>query len=99
MLNSQERRPAFDAFFASLDEDFRTVFLSEALTQWHGLIDSEDGASVIDCMENVWDWWTELRHTNPSWFGPTDVERSIMAHMLDPDREARQRAYRSPDVA
>jgi hypothetical protein len=103
MLNSDSRRPAFDRFFASLDEDFRGVFMDSALSQWHYLSDearaAEDGhvVSLIDCMENLWDAWRELRHMNPSWFDGMAIERAIMAHMLDPERVYREQGM--PDSA
>jgi hypothetical protein len=93
MLNSNDRRPAFDAFFASLEDDFRAVFLDDAMVQYIGLQEAHGEVSLIDCMENVWDEWRELRYTNPSCFDPHDVQRVIMAHMLCPQREERERNY------
>ncbi len=57
MLDSNSRRPAFDKFFRSLDPVFAGIFLEEVVTQHAHL----DDASVIDCMENIWDAWIDLR--------------------------------------
>lgn len=93
MLDSTARRPAFDAFFASLDTASRTVFLDYVTAQWEGL--SEDHpCSVIDCMENVWDSWRELRHYNPAHMTPD--ERSILGVIMNcPEREEREYVERS----
>jgi hypothetical protein len=67
MLNSQDRRPAFDKWYASLDDTTRGMFMQCATEQWCGLQEADGTAdepvSVIDCMENVWDHWRELALT------------------------------------
>lgn len=93
MLNSQDRRPAFDAFFASLDAQNQARFLGKAVAQRDDLQDGSDyPVSLIDCMENVWDVWRDLRHYNPAHLNEDD--RAIMAMMLNPEREEREREHR-----
>jgi hypothetical protein len=97
MLNSDDRRPAFDAFFRSLDPAAQTVFIHAAIAQRDGIQDGEEKTvSLIDCMENVWDFWTELRTANPSHLiGALYADdRAVAALMLDPEREAREREFR-----
>jgi DNA replicative helicase MCM subunit Mcm2 (Cdc46/Mcm family) len=97
MLNSDERRPAFDDFFRSLDEDARTVFLADAVAQWQGIQDSEiRTVSLIDCLENIWDAWREmLEHPDERL---SQADRAIKIVVNDETRrrlEAEYRALRS----
>lgn len=94
MLNSDDRRPAFDAFFRSLDDDARTVFLDDAVNQWLGIQESEiRTVSVIDCMENIWDLWREMPdHRTESL---SQADKAIQAVMNDPARRQREAEYRA----
>jgi hypothetical protein len=94
MLNSDDRRPAFDAFFRSLDDDARTVFLDDAVNQWMGLQESEiRNVSVIDCMENIWDLWREMPdHDYEALWG---AEKAIWHVMNDEARRQREAEYRA----
>ena len=93
MLNSTERRPAFDCFFASLDPVLADDFMHCASEQRAALQDSEDTpVSLIDCMENIWDEWRDLRHNAPERLSTMDQARR--QYMLDPERQARERALR-----
>jgi hypothetical protein len=58
MLNSNDRRPAFDRWYNSLDAAEQMAVVSTAMAQRDGLQDSEtpeNPVSLIDCLENVWD--------------------------------------------
>lgn len=98
MLQSNDQRSAsFDAFFRSLDDDARIVFLDDATTQWAGIQSDEPNrmVSFIDCMENVWDLWRELPlHTaDPKGSNLSPNEQAIVQVMKDSDRILRQREY------
>lgn len=93
MLDYNARRPAFDAFFRSLDDATRTVFLDTAMAQWQGLQDDDPSrnVSLLDCMENVWDLWRGLTTSAVHAHGAD--ERAIMLAMRDTERLARYREY------
>lgn len=55
MLDSNDRRPAFDRWYASLSTAERTLFLAAAEEQRASLDTGTEPTSLIDCMENVWD--------------------------------------------
>lgn len=87
MLDSNDRRDAFDAFFASLDHASRVYFLAEASDQHATALEQEGRpSSIIDAMENVWDEWRELSRVR----NPTDARAFVVD---DPHRRARARAY------
>ena len=58
MLNDNDRRPAFDRWFAGLEAIERICVIEAALESWNGLRSEgtpERPVSYIDCLENVWD--------------------------------------------
>jgi hypothetical protein len=60
MLNSDDRRPAFDRWFTNLDAAEQTVVVHAAMEQRDFLQDAQEGpVSLIDCLENIWDEVTE----------------------------------------
>lgn len=65
MLNSDERRPAFDRWFNSLDAAEQTVVVDAAMRQ-RDTLQGEDPrpedtpVSLIDCLENIWDHASEV---------------------------------------
>ena len=103
MLQSNDNRSkSFDAFFRSLDDATRTVFLDEALAQWHGIQSDEPSRTVsfIDCMENTWDAWREFPELEARGIGHYDATaKAITQVMSDPERIARQREYFDPQRA
>lgn len=59
MLNSDDRRPAFDRWFNALDQTDQASVTFAALAQRESLQESdgtrERPVSVIDALENIWD--------------------------------------------
>ena len=70
MLDSNDRRPAFDRWFATMGTQAQQHFLNAARAQRDLLQEDANGGfgdgaivSLIDCMENVWDELRNLERT------------------------------------
>lgn len=91
MLDSNARRPQFDAFLFSLQSQERTMFLRDAQTRYEHLLISTD-CSFIDCMENAWDEWREIGKLEDRFlYQPND--HTIKELMNNERRIGRQRNY------
>lgn len=92
MLDSNQRRPEFDAFFASLESDGRSVFLDEAMISYCNFAEGGEPISFIDAMENTMDYWRELMTLPDELIG--QHERTVASWMRDGDRQRIEKAKR-----
>lgn len=95
MLDSDKRRGAFDAFFRSLNDSARTVFLDDAEKQWKSLQEDDQlrTVSLIDCMENIWDLWREIPSHRYEHLSRDN--QAIYLVMEDADRRKRESRFRT----
>lgn len=88
-------RSQFNAFFASLLEVERGMFMDDSLQMWHSAMDDgtrHDVPSIADAMENVYDQWRTWARETPRAFDTTMI-RAIRQLMNDPARIKRERNY------
>lgn len=94
---TDKRLKYFNAFYASLTPAHRNEFLLEAEAQREGIQEGADyTVSLLDCLENVWDYWRELQVTKSELLDSSNLwkyERTVKALMLDPARQSREADY------